>query len=53
MKVLGSGSDGNCIILTDNNGNELMLDCGLRYEIIASKCNLQKLNAILCTHHHL
>lgn len=53
VRIVNSGSDGNCMILKDSNENELMLDCGLPYETIASQCNLRKLNAILCTHHHL
>ena len=52
VRIINSGSDGNCTILKDSNDNELMLDCGLPYEIIASQCNLRKLNAVIATHAH-
>lgn len=52
VRIINSGSDGNCTILKDSKENELMLDCGLPYEIIASQCSLRKLNAVLGTHAH-
>lgn len=52
VRIINSGSDGNCTILKDSNDNELMLDCGLPYEIIASQCNLRKLTAVMLSHYH-
>lgn len=52
VRIINSGSEGNCTILKDSKENELMLDCGLPYETIASQCNLRKLNAVLGTHSH-
>lgn len=52
VRIINSGSDGNCTILKDSKENELMLDCGLSYEIIASQCNLRKLDAVIASHIH-
>nr|DAT76317.1 MAG TPA: Putative beta-lactamase-like family [Caudoviricetes sp.] len=52
MRIINSGSDGNCTILKDGNENELMLDCGLPYETIASNCDLRKLTAVMLSHCH-
>lgn len=52
INVLGSGSDGNCIVVTDSKGNQLMLDCGLRYESILPKIDLLNLNCICISHYH-
>ena len=52
LNVLGSGSSGNCIIVSDSQGNQLMLDCGLRYETILPKIDIQKLNCICISHYH-
>lgn len=52
MKVLGSGSDGNCIILTDDTGHQIMLDCGLKSNIIVPNVEFNMLDCILITHAH-
>jgi phosphoribosyl 1,2-cyclic phosphodiesterase len=52
LHIIHSGSDGNCSILADNKGNQLMLDCGIDYEKIVANINFSKLDAILTTHFH-
>lgn len=53
LYIIHSGSDGNCCILTDSQGNQLMLDCGLKKEKIITYVNFMRLNAILVTHSHV
>lgn len=52
LSVLNSGSDGNCIIVTDSKGNQIMLDCGIKYESILPKVDLLNLNCICISHYH-
>lgn len=54
VKVIGSGSSGNCYLLTDNNGNQLILECGLSYKTIAEKIryNFSRVQGVLITHEH-
>lgn len=52
VRIVNSGSDGNCIVVEDNNKNQILLDCGLPYETIAKNCNLGKLNGVFATHFH-
>lgn len=52
VKILNSGSDGNCCVVKDCNQNQLLLDCGLGYEKIISNINLSKLNAVCLSHLH-
>ena len=54
IKVIGTGSKGNCYILTNNKGSQLMLDCGLPYKTISKglNYNIQKLKGCLITHEH-
>ena len=39
VKCLGSGSDGNCYVLTDNNGKMLLIDVGLSIKVIKQGIN--------------
>ncbi|MCR3760387.1 MBL fold metallo-hydrolase [Clostridium felsineum] len=53
LKVLGSGSSGNCYLL--QNGNEtLMLECGLPYKTILKGLNFNLNNVVGCliSHEH-
>lgn len=52
VKILNSGSDGNSAILTDSQGNQLVLDCGISFEQYAKELNLTKCDALLVTHFH-
>ena len=51
INVLGSSSRGNCFILSDNKEN-LMLECGMRYEQIYKLIDKEKLKGILISHQH-
>lgn len=52
VKIINSGSNGNCTILEDTNGNQVLLDCGLSYETIISNINYSKLICVLVSHYH-
>ena len=54
LKCVGSGSSGNCYILTCNN-EKLILDCGLPIKVIKQGLDfdLQGIQAILVGHKHL
>lgn len=52
VRIIQSGSDGNCTIVKDCQGEELMLDCGLPYDTIVKGCDMGRVNAIFATHHH-
>lgn len=52
IKILSSGSRGNCYILTDVNDSQLILDCGIKYEKIATELNWGKPIACLISHKH-
>ena len=52
VKILNSGSYGNCTILEDINGNQILLDCGLSYETIMNNSSFSKISCILVGHFH-
>lgn len=52
IRILNSGSDGNCSILTDCEGNQLMFDCGVPYNDIAKNVSMILIDGILITHAH-
>lgn len=52
IKIINSGSDGNCCIVKDINENSIILDCGIIYNRIASEINLSKLDFICISHFH-
>lgn len=54
VKCLGTGSDGNCYSLTDNDGNILLLDCGISIKDIKIGIDFQisKVVGCLVTHIH-
>lgn len=54
IETLGSGSSGNCHILTDDDGNSLILDAGIKSKDIkiALEYDFSKVCGILVTHSH-
>lgn len=54
LKVLSSGSKGNCYVLTDNNGRRLILDVGIQYKKILDGIGyeLLSIDAVCVTHCH-
>lgn len=54
IKVIGSGSSGNCY-LANINGTQLLLECGLPFKTIQKALNfkLSKIEACLVTHEHI
>ena len=52
VKILNSGSDGNCCVVQDRQGNQLLLDCGLSYDKIIKNVNFSMLNAVCLSHIH-
>lgn len=54
LKVLSSGSKGNCYVLTDNNGRRLLLDVGIQYKKILNGIGyeLLSIDAVCVTHCH-
>ena len=55
LKCLGSSSAGNCYLLTSNNGETLILDCGIPIKEIKKglNWNIKDVVGVLCTHKHL
>lgn len=55
IKCLGSGSSGNCYLLTASNGETLILDCGIGIKDIKRGLNydLRRISGIVATHSHL
>lgn len=52
LLIINSGSDGNCCILTDSNGDQILLDCGLPYNQIMRYARFPKINCVLVSHMH-
>ena len=54
LKVLSSGSKGNCYVLTDNNGRRLLLDVGIQYKKILDGIGYELLSVdgVCVTHCH-
>ncbi|MBQ0113067.1 MAG: MBL fold metallo-hydrolase [Bacteroidales bacterium] len=54
LKVLGSGSDGNCYLL-NNNGRTLIIDVGISMREIKTGLNfdLMQIDGIICSHKHM
>lgn len=52
VNVVGSGSAGNCILVTDKEKHQIMLDCGLKYQTIVPHVDLSNLDFIVLTHCH-
>lgn len=54
LKTIGSGSSGNCHLLTASNGETLILDCGVPISEIKKGLDWNIKNVVGCvvTHHH-
>ncbi len=55
LKCLASGSSGNCYLLHADNGETLVLDCGIGIKEIKKGLdwNIKDVVGVLCTHKHL
>ena len=55
LKCLGSSSAGNCYTLTSNNGETLILDCGLPIKEIKKGLdwNIRGIRGMIISHAHL
>lgn len=55
LKVINSGSDGNCYILTSNSGKRLIIECGVKWSEIQKAINFEysSVSACLLSHEHL
>jgi phosphoribosyl 1,2-cyclic phosphodiesterase len=53
LKILGSGSSGNCYVL-ENDNEILLLECGIRFDRIkpAIDFNISKVRGCIITHEH-
>lgn len=52
IKVLASGSSGNCYVFSDIHGNQLLLECGIKYDKIVPHIDFEKLEMVLISHIH-
>lgn len=54
LKVVNTGSKGNCYILTDSNGKALIIECGVKYTEIkkALGFDLQNIEGCIVSHYH-
>ncbi|MBE8712561.1 MBL fold metallo-hydrolase [Sphingobacterium hungaricum] len=54
LHIINSNSDGNCYLFTDNKGETLIVECGVRFERIkqALKFNLENVVGCIITHEH-
>lgn len=54
LRVLSSGSKGNCYVLTDSNGKRLILDVGIQYKKILNGIDfdLDSVIGVCVTHEH-
>ena len=55
LKCIATGSTGNCYTITSDNGETLILDCGLPIKEIKKglNWNIKDVVGVLCTHQHL
>lgn len=54
LHIINSNSDGNCYLFTDNEGNTLIVECGVRFERIkqAMDFDLNQVVGCIVTHEH-
>ena len=55
LKCIGSGSTGNCYLLTSNSVETLILDCGIPIKEIKKglNWNIRGIQGVIITHAHL
>lgn len=54
IKVIASGSAGNCYLITDSLGNKLLLECGITFSRLLKSVgfDLKSIQGCLVTHEH-
>lgn len=52
IKVLASGSRGNCAVITDSLDNQLVLDCGIKYESLSTEIDWSNNVSVFISHKH-
>lgn len=54
IKVLASGSSGNCYLITDNHNHKLLIECGIPWKEILKGIDfdLEHIDGCLVTHEH-
>lgn len=55
LSTIGTGSTGNCYILSNNNGRSIILDCGLNFHDITSSdlfCGFSNIDLVFVSHSH-
>lgn len=54
LKVVGTGSSGNCYLLYDDDGNVLVLDCGITMDRVkkALDFNISAIKGVFVSHEH-
>jgi len=54
LKILGSGSSGNCYLFQDTNGQTLMVECGVNFKEVKKAMNFDcsKIVGCILTHEH-
>lgn len=52
LKVLSSGSKGNCYILTDIQGRSLVVECGVKFSAISKSVPISSIDACIISHEH-
>lgn len=53
LKVLGSGSSGNCYLLVPKSGNTLIVECGIKFKEIKQGLNYKLSNVAGCLVSHV
>lgn len=52
IHIISSGSIGNCYILTDNRGKQIILDVGVKWDDIRASINIENVVLALVGHRH-
>lgn len=52
IEILGSSSAGNAYILEDKDGNQLLLECGIKFQEISKHVDFERLDCVLASHVH-
>ena len=52
VKILNSGSDGNAYVVTDKEGNQLLIECGIKIKDILRNIHIDKLQGCIVSHAH-
>lgn len=52
IKIINSGSDGNAYVVTDKNGSQLLIECGVKINQIIRNIKIDKLQGCIISHEH-